>query len=356
MFGLPPLPPHFSAALRDVDAKRPESRMAAAERLGRAEGDEERSAALPGLARLARDVHGGVRATALAGLGLLGDESQLEVVVSGLHDPLPEVREFAALALGQIGGERALPALKDALQHEGAEVRFHAATALAELDPENAAPLLLGLLGDVDQAVRAQAVTALASLDEPHLMGHLARALEDESANVRLEAALALAGRADPRGERVLLAALERGERIGEVADALARVGCKQAREPLAKIALSWLGAPEMRAATGAALTRLGDPRGVPAVRRVLHGLRSDARSFAVELTRDLGVNDFAEDLVKLAQRPRGADLMTLVDALGSYASSSPQARQALERLAARTDAVGHAARELVQRTGLARR
>jgi hypothetical protein len=90
-------------------------------------------------------------------------------------------------------------------------------------------------------------------------------------------------------------------------------------------------------------------------MRRVLHGLRSDARSYAVELTRDLGVSDFAEDLAKLAQRPRGTDLMTLVDALGNYAESSPLARQALQKLAARTDPVGHAARELVQRTGLVR-
>jgi HEAT repeat protein len=356
MFGLPPLPPHFHAALRDVEAKRPESRMAAAERLGRAEGEDERRAALPGLARLAKDAHAGVRAAALAGLGLLADESQLEVVQAGLDDPFPEVREFAALALAQIGGEHALSALTLALTHQAAEVRFHAATALAELDPEHAAPHLIALLEDPDHEVRASAVSALASLGEPHLAGHLAGALEDAANNVQLEAALALASLGDARAEPRLLTALQAGERVIEAAESLARLGCKRAREPLAKIALSWLGSPAARAATGAALTKLGDPRGVRALRRVLHALRGDARSYAVELTRDLGVNDFVEDLAKLAQRPRGADLLTVVDALGSYAPSSPEARAALESLAARDDSVGHAARELVQRTGRARR
>ena len=36
----PPLAPNFEAALRDVQAQRPESRMAAAERLGHADGEE----------------------------------------------------------------------------------------------------------------------------------------------------------------------------------------------------------------------------------------------------------------------------------------------------------------------------
>jgi len=355
VFGLPPLPPHFHAAVRDVEAKRPESRMAAAARLGRAEGDEERRAALSGLTRLAKDAHAGVRATAMAGLGALGEESVLDVVLPGLEDPFPEVREFAALALGQIGGPRALEALKGALHHRAAEVRFHAATAVAELDPEHAAPLLIALLEDQDPEVRASVVSALASLDEAHHAGHLAHALDDAVQSVRLEAALALAHRRDARGEAVLLEALSRGERVLEVAERLAAIQSKRASEPLAKIALSWLGPPEARAAAGAALTRLGDPRGVRALRRVLHGLRSDARSYAVELTRDLDVIDFVEDLVKLARRPRGADLLTVVDALGRYAPDSAPARAALERLAARDDAAGHAARELAQRPGPAR-
>ena len=43
---------------------------------------------------------------------MLGDGDKLELVLTGLVGPFPEVREFAALALGQIGGPRALEALR----------------------------------------------------------------------------------------------------------------------------------------------------------------------------------------------------------------------------------------------------
>ncbi|MFT3922816.1 MAG: HEAT repeat domain-containing protein [Myxococcales bacterium] len=356
MFGLPPLPPHFHAAVRDVEAKRPESRMAAAERLGRAEGENERTAALAGLARLAKDPHAGVRATALAALGLLADEGQLEIVSAGLSDPFPEVREFAALALGQIGGAGALSSLKTALRHTSPEVRFHAAAGVAELDPDHAAAALVPLLDDPDPDVRAQVVSALSSLDEPHLTGQLARGLSDAVWSVRLEAALALASHADSRGEQALLTALARRERVTEVIAALVELKTESAREPLAQLASAWLTPPATRASAGAALARLGDPRGLSALRRVLHGLRSEARSYAVELTRELAANaELGADLARLADRPRGADLLALVDALAHHAVHSPPARSALERLAARSDAVGHAARELVQRTAFER-
>ncbi len=350
MFGLSPLPPHFHAAVRDVDAKRPEARMAAAERLGRAEGAEERAAALAGLSRLAQDKHAGVRATALASLGLIGDESQLDVVLAAFSDAFAEVREFAALAAGQIGGDRAIAALQAALNHESAEVRFQAVSALSELDPEHVATDLVRMLQDADAEVRAQAVASISSLEAPHLSGHLASALSDAAPQVRFEAAVALASLGDGRGEEVLLDALSQGECVPEAAEALSRLGCQKAREPLAKIALAWFAAPHLRALTAAALIRLGDPRGLPALRRVLHGLRSDARSYAVELARDLGEISLVEDLTRLASRPRGTDLLTLIDALGTYASTSPAAQTALEKLAARNDPIGQAARETASR------
>ena len=68
-FLLPPLPPTFEAALRDVRAQGMEARRAAAERLGKAEADQ-RSAALAGLLALADDKDARVRAEALSSLKL----------------------------------------------------------------------------------------------------------------------------------------------------------------------------------------------------------------------------------------------------------------------------------------------
>jgi HEAT repeat protein len=341
---LPQLPPHFQAALRDVNAQRPESRIAAAERLGQAD-DDERDRALDGLIKLSADDHPDVRATALAALGMLADTRALDCVLSHMKDTVPGVREFAALAAAQIGGDRALTALREALRSDTPQVRFQAVAAVAELSPETAAREIIPHLSDADAEVRAQAVAALAGLDEHHLVGHLAGVLDDEDANVRLEAALALANMDDKRGEPVLLWALETRTRVHEVCGAIAHLGLSSAREPLAKIALSFFAAPDVRAATGGALVKLGDPRGLSALGRVLRGLRSDARSYAVELVGVCDALALVPDLVRLVDRPRGTDPFTLVTALSAFAARDDAARSALQRLGQRTDDIGQAAR-----------
>jgi HEAT repeat protein len=341
---LPPLPPHYEAALRDVTAKRPESRMAAAERLGHAEGDE-RERAYQGLITLSNDEHPDVRATALAALGMLGDARAFDSIVPHLQDVHPAVREFATLAIGQLGGEPALAALREALQNSAPEVRFQAVTALAELAPESADHDILPLLSDSDAEVREQAVAALSSLSEPHLAGHFAFSLEDANPRVQLEAALALASMEDARGEHVLLTALVMRERVPEVADALARIHATRACEHLARIALAFLPAPDVRAAASAALVRLGDPRGIDGLRRVLRGLRSDARSYAVHLAGEADALPLVPELVRLSERPRGADPFTIVTSLAKFAARSPAARNALSKLAGQSDDVGEAAR-----------
>jgi len=347
---LPPLPPTFTAALRDVHAQRPESRMAAAERLGRAEGDE-RGDALRGLSALAVDIHPGVRATALAALGMVGGEDEMDVIIAGLGDASPEVREFAALAAAQIGGDRAVACLVGALASPAPEVRFQAVAGIAELEPDDAASLLLPLLADADAEVRAQVISALANLEEPTLLGHIAGALDDDAPGVRLEAALALAAAGDARAERPLLEALRKRQRVAEVARALAAMDCRTANDQLAAIALAWLTAPHLRAEVGAALVELGDARGTVALRRVLTGLRPDVRSYAVDLARSVHAAGVLPELVRLARRPRGVDLLTLVEALAAFRDESVEARTALGQLAQRDDAVGEAATKALSGT-----
>lgn len=347
---IPQLPPNFQAALRDVKARRPESRIAAAERLGRADLSE-RAPAIEGLSLLLADVHPGVRSSALIALGGLGADEVIALVIESLSDDAPGVRELAALAVAQIGGEQAIAALRDALRREAPEVRFQAVLAIAELSPETAVHDLTPLLKDNDPEVRAQVICGLSSLDDTHLSGHFAGALKDASPVVRLEAALALAAVGDARAEPILLAALEARERVVEVAQALAQLTSKQAIEPLARLAGSFFTAPYVRAGVGAALLKLGDPRGQSALRRVLTGLRSEARSYAVELVRETQAHALVPELTKLAARPRGADLLTVVDALATFASEIEPAHRALTALAARPDDVGERARTALKGT-----
>jgi HEAT repeat protein len=341
---LPPLAPHFEAALRDVRAQRPEMRMAAAARLGQAE-DDERERALDSLLGLASDGHPDVRATALTALGMLADPRALDRVLSHLEDEVPAVREYAALAAAQIGGDRALDALRKALRSDTPQVRFQAVAGVAELAPAEAVHDVVPLLADPDAEVRGQVVAAIASLEQKHLSGHLAGMLDDASPLVRLEAALGLAALDDARGAAVLVEALEQRVRVHEVADAIAATGARDAIEPLARIGRSFFAPPDVRAAAGAALVRLGDERGVEALRRVLRGLRSEARSYAVQLAGEAGASALVPELVRFIDRPRGVDPFTLVGALAQLAAA-PAARQGLERLSARPGELGQAARQ----------
>jgi HEAT repeat protein len=341
---LPSLPPKFSAALRDVHARTHEARLAAAERLGRADG-EEVEPAVDGLLELLSDVHPGVRATALAALGAIGRESELPSIAALLTDQAAEVREIAVVALAQIGGEDAAQCLLEALTSTEPEVRFQAVAGVAELAPERACDHLLPLLGDLDAEVRAQVAAVLGQLDAPHVVGHLAHALEDDIYGVRLDAALALAEYGDARGVPTLREALALRLRVGEAARALAALQVKDSADAIAEIAGSWRCPPDVRAELGAALIELGDARGEQALRKVLKGLRADARSYAVELTGQVDAVALAPELAQLAQRPRGADLLTLVDALSRFAGRAPAAAGALSHLGKRADAVGEAAR-----------
>jgi HEAT repeat protein len=343
---LPPLPPNFEAALRDVHGKRVESRLAAAERLGRAE-DGERTRALEGLLTLLDDAQPSVRATALAALGMLAASEALPRVLKALREELPAVRELAALAAAQIGGDEAVAALREALQSDAPEVRFQAVAALAELTPDGVLHDILPLLNDPDAEVRAQVIAALASLRAAHLAGHFAGALEDDSPLVRIEAGLALAALSDKRGEAELLRALHARERPLEVPDALARLASEHAREPLARQARSLFSPPHLRAAAGAALVRLGDARGAAALRRVVTGFRPDARSYAVELVGEVQAEELVPELVRLVERPRGVDLGTLVDALARFPQNTG-ARTALELMARGSGEIAARARSAV--------
>jgi HEAT repeat protein len=341
---IPALPPKFSAAIRDVHARTAEARLAAAERLGRAEG-EEVEPALDGLLELLSDVHPGVRATALAGLGAIGRESELASIAALLTDAAPEVREIAAVALAQIGGDDAAQCLLEALTSTEPEVRFQAVAGVADLAPERASEVLLPLLSDLDAEVRAQVAGVLGQLEAPHLVGHLAHALEDDVYGVRLEAAIALAQYGDARGVPTLREALALRLRVGDAARALASLKVADSADAIAEIAGAWRCSPDVRAELGASLVELGDPRGEKALRKVLKGLRADARSYAVELTGQVDALGLAPDLANLAQRPRGVDLLTLVDALSGFANRAPEAVRALTQLGERADAVGEAAR-----------
>ena len=264
-------------------------------------------------------------------------ERSSSVVLAGLDDDVPEVREFAALAVGADRRRRGhRGAARGAAAARGAEVRFQAAAGRGRARcPSTRSPRLVPLLDDPDPRCAPRWWRRSRSLDEPHLAGHLARRARRRrrpTCGWRRRSALASSG--DPRGEAHAAA------RPGAAANAcpkwptrLAALGCQQrARATGEDRRAPGSRRPHLRAAAGRRAGALGDARGVSALRRVLHGLRSDARSYAVELARELEAETWCPSWRRLAERPRGVDLFTLVEALASFASQlAERARAVLE-------------------------
>ncbi|MCB9626143.1 MAG: HEAT repeat domain-containing protein [Sandaracinaceae bacterium] len=334
---LTPLTPTFEAALRDVRAAGAQYRAASARALGAAEAaDEEQArAALEGLVVLSSDADARVRIEALRGLALRRDAGALGHVTGHLGDPAPAVRATALLAAEALGCEDALlvasvgeadpPLQIAALEALVARAEKGEAGGPAASDTGVASrPALVAAataaLADPSEEVRATAVAALAAMGARASLDALAARLDD-SPRVRASAALALADLGDARGVPALVEALGRGS--FEAAEALGNLGVEAAREPLANSAARLFTPLLTKAAAGAALIRLGDPRGEDALRAVLRAFRPDGRPYAVVQVMQLRLSSLRPELESLVKRPRGVDRDLLRDALAALGSGS---------------------------------
>jgi HEAT repeat protein len=340
---LPPLPPTFEAALRDVRARSAEARAAAGERLAEPEpGNAER--ALEGLLVLASDGQASVRAAAIRGLKQLGREDAMACLLERLDDSDALVRELSVVAIGAIGGPRAEAVLLRALRSPHPEVRFQAVASYVESCEPDDAGAVVPLLRDPDPKVRGNAARSLSRFSA-HAHDDLRRALTDDDGQVRSEAALALARSGDASGVAGLRTALGDPELVVEALDAIGGLGLRELSGEAAAIAQAVLKPLGLKVAAARALLRLGDARGTRALREVLRAFRSDARSSAVQVVGELRIGELAGELQRLALRPRGVDPETLVDALAALLPDSEQARVGLQTLARRLDPAGERAR-----------
>lgn len=349
---LPPLAPTLDAAVRDARAKNPRFRLAAAERLSDAPPDRADEAA-EALRVLLDDELGPIRAAAARALGELGAASAREALTAALDDPHVEVREAALAAAARLDPEPTW--LEARLTDPRPELRFEAVVALAEHLPARAVEALPACLEDDDAAVRAAAARSLGVLgaetdpgarDDETTRDALAARLDDAHA-VRAEAALALARLGDRRARPVLARLV--GDRASgrpyaiEAAEALGSLEpTPETVEALADVAERFFTPLLVRAAVGAALARLGDPRGEVALERVLRARRADGRDYAVRAAGELRLAGLLPALARLARRLRGADPRVLAGALERFADdeTARRARALLQpRLATPEDA-----------------
>jgi HEAT repeat protein len=344
---LPPLPPTFEAALRDVRAQRVEARLAAAERLAEPPG-ERTGEALSALRALLQDKDARVRAAAVRGLQELADPAALPELIERLEDGDAFVRELAVVALGTLGGAQACDALRQALRSGHPEVRFQAVVSYLEACDAPQLSALKPLLRDDDVKVRANTARSLSRFGVA-ARAELQRALADSAPPVRAEAALASARIGEPPDPEALRAALEDVELLPDALDAIAQHELRALQEDVALLAQSVLRPLPLKVAAARALIRLGDERGVSALRSVLRAFRSDGRSYAVQVVGELRVRALAPELLRLARRLRGTDPEALAVALAALLPEEPQLRAGLTRLARRSDAAGQHAQRVLQ-------
>jgi HEAT repeat protein len=160
------------------------------------------------------------------------------------------------------------------------------------------------------------------------------------------EAAIALGQLGDERAVPRLVK-LASGPRGFEAMAALGDLRAAEAGDALDALAGSLLKPLLVKAAAATALVRIGDPRGEPHFRAVFEAFRNDARTYCVEVIGELRLAAYAEAIVKMIDRPRGAEPAAIVKALARLSSRSDVARHGFESLLARTDVLGSLAREV---------
>jgi len=346
---LPPLPPHFEAALRDVRAKAMEARMAAARRLSQPDAGQEQEAR-EALITLTRDRDARVRATAVEGLTEVGNAEDHGRLLECLDDDDPLVRELSVVALSTIEHAARDELLLGALESRHPEVRFQALSCCAEQCADVAAVHFTRLTRDDDARVRQNAArilgeTGAAASDEPTRQ-RLRGMLGDDDGGVRYRAALSLGEHATADAIHILVEAVDNPVRRLDALDALGAHDTPQVRAAAAAVAESFLKPLAIKAAAARTLCRLGDPRGAQALGEVLSAFRGDARSYAVEIVGELRLSELAPALEQLARRPRGVDPTLLLDALERLAGDSAAARRGLSALSEGSGDMAGRARE----------
>lgn len=328
---IPPLAPTFEAALRDVRARQPKFREAAAVRL--ADPPEERAQeAIEGLRALTGDPNGDVRALALESLGQLGESSLKGVALDAFEDEYPPARQAAVLAYGRMDPHGADTVIAPLLDDERPDVRFSAVWTLTHLGREHAGVVARALTDD-DPEVRLLGAQCLADLEAQSHRDEIAALLDDREDSVRFEAAVALASLHDDRGAEALRRSLAHPSRGFRAAVGLGDLRDHESHEAFLRLARHPFRSPILRAAAARGLVTLGDARGTEILRTLVRSWRIEARQYAVQLVGELELTELAEDLAKGFRKRATSERVVYETALEQLAAKSPEARALLASL-----------------------
>lgn len=282
----------FTAALRDIHSDKPKVRVAAADKLGDADGEEERTQAFEALAAVIGDARPEVRTTACLALAALGRHDAWEIIALCLSDQVPETRQAAAIALGTLGAKDSFPALAEALAEGPNDLRFQAASSMVEVDARAAYKPLLNALDECeDSEVLGAIALGLGAIGNKECVEKIAPLLDQSSSQTRLDAAYALAQLGDLRAKAPLAAALPAKEGGWDAVCALEELG-PSSSEPLLAFLVSGKGEVQVRLRAASALLALDQEGQDLAHNTLTGGLRErkyELRALAVQLLEEHG-------------------------------------------------------------------
>ncbi|HEU0034180.1 MAG TPA: HEAT repeat domain-containing protein [Kofleriaceae bacterium] len=273
----------------------------------------------PVLAHAVGDPHHlvrGVAMTALRSLYPVGALAPLAMAIAGAAD-LGKAAIDELVAIAGEGDDRAAALVRAALDADDPDVRAYAALRLPKLYAAGSAQPQLLAAQSRHADVRLAAITQLATAADPSpaIIEALTAALGSEHADLRLRAAVALAKRGNSTGIDVLAAFLRTEEHAAEALRAL--VGLADGTTDTTAAAAEAIAArldddPDRTADRRALLTalgKLGDPRGAPAIVRLLTqvqaGKESEVEPFAGPATSAL-LDMLRDRTAKLRALPDG--------------------------------------------------
>lgn len=320
MFQPPPLPRTLDAALRDVCDPKLHVRRSAVSDLSRLASGFSRAAALEALQRAAvQDADPQLRADAVLALANCEAGSALETIVLAAADPHARVRQMALVALGELGprGHKdSCAAVVRGLSAEEPALRFQALIAARRHRVAGLEEYLRGGMSDPDANVRYVALRLLEehrenAEPERASLQLVARALEDTDRTVAVAAAILLAPRGSEPAARVLVEALNRGQKLPApedeqtVIELAGELGLAGAIPGLRRHAWGRFGLVPGRFFWQArvVLARLGDEKARSSILRGLRDGNRDARIVAVAAAgraRLAAATPILEELVRL--------------------------------------------------------
>jgi len=219
-----------------INDREPLIRLRCAEVLGRVQS----KAGIPFLRKLLSDSNKDVVSEALFALGLIGDPSSVEAIISCALSNTIEAKKEAILALGRIGSEKAKKFIVEQLSNFNPLIRVTSCYALVLTRDSLATTRCISLLTDPSSKVLQASLYALGRLKVKGGEAHIVELLGHSESMVRLRAVEALGKLKFKKAvSAISLLAMRDKDRMVRLkaTEALSRIGTKEAIKTLEKLA-----------------------------------------------------------------------------------------------------------------------